>query len=94
MENNEPKLIINLSEEDKLVQDIIREVGLVGMIELAMRVEPSRDYTENALETAKDVIKNVIANGGTQMFSSQPNTPAQCIDSPTGLSPDRISIDY
>ena len=94
MENNEPKLIINLSKEDKLVQDVVREVGPTGMIELAMRIEPTRDYTENALGTAKEVVKNVLANGGTQMFSPQPDTPAQCIDSPTGLSPDRISMDY
>ena len=94
MENNEPKLFVNLSEEDKLVQGVIREVGATGMIELAMRIEPSRDYTENPLSTAKEVVKNVIANGGTQMFSPEPNTPAQCIDSPTDLSPDRVMADY
>lgn len=90
----EPKLIINLTEEEKELRAILKEVGADGLITLAQTIAPERDYTVNALEVAKDVIQNLIANGGQQMFCEVPNTPPEYKESPTGLSSDRVMLDY
>ena len=93
-ENIEPRLIINLTEEEKQIQGIIRELGADGLITMAQSVAPERDFTENSLDVAKDVIQNLLNNGGKQTFCVVPNTPPQYIESNTGLSPDRVAIDY
>jgi hypothetical protein len=99
---NDPKLIINTdipvnrmqakSQEEQDFIDLVNEIGNQGVIELAMSLQPGRDFSENPINIAKDVICNLYSNGGQESgffgYDSTNTSPGQYID-----NQDRISID-
>jgi len=97
-----PKLVINTdipinrlqakSIEEQCFLDLIGEIGEQNAIDLAMNIEPGRDFTEDPLKTAKDVICTLYANGGQQSVLGLTYTD---IVPPQAVSPeDRIAVDY
>jgi hypothetical protein len=101
--NLDPKLIINnaailnisqaKTQEEQEFLDLQKEIGTRAIIDLAISLAPGRDFSENPVNVAKDVICNLFANGGQESLFSFYNVeqpPNNLPDDPQ----DRISIDY
>lgn len=99
---SDPKLIINTdvpinrmqakSQEEQDFIDLANEIGNKGIIELAMSLQPGRDFSEDPMKVARDVICSVYSNGGQESvffgYDSTDTSPGQYID-----NQERISMD-